>query len=103
MEAIRSMYEDDPDMLEIVQEFAAELPRRVEDLQSCLASGELDQLQTLAHQLKGAGGGYGFGAITDAAGLLEQALKERGDAALLKERTQGLCDVLLAVEVPEAT
>ncbi len=99
MEPIRSSYEDDPDMLEIVREFAAELPDRVEALKSCLAAGELAALQTLAHQLKGAGGGYGFAAITEWAGQLEQALKDKADAAVLAERVAALCDTLDAVVV----
>jgi HPt (histidine-containing phosphotransfer) domain-containing protein len=101
MEAIRSVYEDDPDMLEIVREFAAELPDRVGELERCLEAGDLAQLQTMAHQLKGAGGGYGFSPITEQAASLEHALKEGQDATVLKDRTRALCDVLRAVEVPE--
>ena len=99
VEPIRSTYEDDPDMMEIVREFAAELPDRVEALKGHLAAGELAELQTLAHQLRGAGGGYGFTPITEVAGQLEQALKDKADAALLAERTAALCDTLAAVVV----
>ncbi len=102
VEPIRSIYEDDPDMMEIVVEFVGELPQRVADLECYFEAGDLDQLQTLAHQLKGAGGGYGFPQITDSAGALEQALMEGADAALLKARTDALCETLRAVEVPEA-
>lgn len=101
MDPIRSVYEDDPDMLEIVREFAAELPQRVEDLEGRLEAGDLAQLQVLAHQLKGAGGGYGFSQVTDAAAVLEQALKDGADPAVLKEHCGALCDTLRAVEVPE--
>ena len=102
MEPIHSVYEDDPDMLEIVREFAAELPRRAQEIEACLEGGELEKLTTLAHQLKGAGGGYGFTPITDSAATLEQALKEGADASRLKEYSHALCEVLRAVEVPEA-
>ena len=55
MDPIRSIYEDDPDMLEIVREFVGELPERVGQLEAQLEARDLPGLQTLAHQLKGPG------------------------------------------------
>ena len=101
MEPIRSEFENDPDMMEIVEEFASELPSRALAMEECMASGEMDKLQTLAHQLKGAGGGYGFQPITDTAALLESALKEGADAGTIKDKINDLCEVLNAVVVPE--
>lgn len=101
MEPIRSAFEDDPDMLEIVREFAAELPNRMADLEDRREGGDLPALQVLAHQLKGAGGGYGFPQITDAAAALERAIKEGAGAPLIKERCVALVEILRAVEVPE--
>ena len=103
MDPIRSIYEDDLDMLEIVREFAAELPDRIAELESKLETGRLRELQTMAHQLKGAGGGYGFGPVTDAAALLEEALKDEGGAERVQDCCRTLCDTLRAVEVPEAS
>ena len=100
MEPIRSIYEDDPDMLEIVREFVAELPQRVADLEARFAEQRFDDLQTLAHQLKGAGGGYGFAQVTDAAAGLEHALKDGASPATLRDLCQVLCDTLRAAEVP---
>src|SRR5882672_10523515 len=103
MGSIRSAYENDPDMLEIVREFAAELPARIAKLESHLAAGEMCELQTLAHQLKGAGGGYGFPQITDLAASLEAALKQGLDAPVVKDRAIALCAILRSVAVPEAS
>ena len=64
MDPIRSSYESDPDMLEIVCDFARELPVRAARLEALLEARSYSDLQTLAHQLKGAGGGYGFAQIT---------------------------------------
>jgi histidine phosphotransfer protein HptB len=102
MGPIRSAYENDPEMLEIVREFAAELPARVAKLEGHLDAGELRELQTLAHQLKGAGGGYGFPQITELAASLESSLKQGADEAVVKDRTFALCETLRAVVVPEA-
>lgn len=101
MEPIRSQFEDDPDMLELVCEFARELPARAEALECALASASLSELQRLAHQLKGAGGGYGFPQISEAAAELERSLKERRAEPVVKEQSRALCSVLRAVRAPE--
>ena len=103
MGVIRSAFENDPDMLEIVREFASELPARIAKLESLLAAGALAELQTLAHQLKGAGGGYGFPQITDLAASLESALKQGLDVPVVKDRANSLCALLRSVIVPEAS
>lgn len=100
MRSIRSAYENDPDMLEIVREFAGELPARIAKLEAHLAANELRELQTLAHQLKGAGGGYGFPQITELAASLESALKQGLDAPVVKDRAHALCETLRSVVVP---
>jgi signal transduction histidine kinase/HPt (histidine-containing phosphotransfer) domain-containing protein/ActR/RegA family two-component response regulator len=66
-----SEFDDDPDLRDIVVTFCHELPGLVTDLRSARARGDLGLLKSLAHQLKGAGGGYGFQPITDAAGRIE--------------------------------
>jgi HPt (histidine-containing phosphotransfer) domain-containing protein len=101
MDPIRSTYENDPDMLEIVREFARELPDRIARVESLLAARALADLQTLAHQLKGAGGGYGFPIITESAAALERALKTGEGEPVVKDRAADLCAILRAVRVPE--
>ncbi len=103
LDPIRSSYEDDSDMMEIVREFAEDAANRAETLEELLASGELSELQTLAHQLKGAGGGYGFDPITERAAELEESLKAGADETQLKDRCGMLCETLRAVRAPEST
>lgn len=69
---ITSTFGDDPDMMELVEFFVQQMPDRVASLQSSIDSGSLDELKTLAHQLKGAGGSYGFPQITESARRLEE-------------------------------
>ena len=99
MDPIRSSYESDPDMLEIVCDFARELPARAARLEALLEARSYSDLQTLAHQLKGAG--YGFAQITEVAGRLEQSLKSGSSETLTKECVAELCAILRAVVVPE--
>lgn len=69
-----SKYANDPDMAELVELFVAELPTRVKAMQDALDRRQVDSLKRSAHQLKGAGGGYGFASIGAAAGRLESLL-----------------------------
>ncbi|MCB9845167.1 MAG: Hpt domain-containing protein [Phycisphaeraceae bacterium] len=70
-----SEFAHDPDMAEIVVEFLDSLPERIETMESAWRDGATRELSTLVHQLKGAGGGYGYPSITEAAGALEARLK----------------------------
>lgn len=76
---LRSEYAGDPDMADLVRLFVEELPKRVEALESAYGSGEAEVMRRLAHQMKGAAGGYGFPSISQAAGKLETAMKAMGN------------------------
>jgi signal transduction histidine kinase/DNA-binding response OmpR family regulator len=64
---------DDPDMADLIDAFLISLAQRGLALQAALQVGDLARVADLAHQLKGAGGGYGYPAITDAASAVEEA------------------------------
>ncbi|WP_010584820.1 ATP-binding protein [Schlesneria paludicola] len=66
---------DDPDMRPLVTKFLTNLPPKVMRMSECLVESRLKDLETLAHQLGGAGGGYGYPAISDAARRVERAAK----------------------------
>lgn len=70
-----SEFAHDPDMHELVGMFVDEMPERVRSLQELWQARDLETLQRVAHQLKGASGGYGFTSVGKAAGRLEEALK----------------------------
>lgn len=101
MQPLRSQYQDDPDMRDLVREFAAGLPARAAELERLLGEGQLAELSRIAHQLKGAGGGYGFPLITERAAALESSLKQGGDEPRVKERLALLVEALRAVVAPE--
>ena len=62
---------DSADLIELVRTFRADLSERLAAIEKRFAEQRLDELARLAHQLKGAAGGYGFRQITDIAGRLE--------------------------------
>jgi HPt (histidine-containing phosphotransfer) domain-containing protein len=74
-----SDYHDDADMRPIVMMFLSEIPTRIETLQRHLASADRASFRRVVHQIKGAGGGYGFHPISDAAARLERCLDAAGD------------------------
>jgi len=66
----------DPDMTGLIKLFVEEIPERVRSIERFWATRDLVQLRRMAHQLKGACGGYGFPQVGDVAGKLEVQLNE---------------------------
>ena len=73
-----SSFANDPDMQEAIQEFVATLPSRIAAIDRLQGEQNVLELKRLIHQLKGAGGGYGFDHITQLAADVEHALKQGG-------------------------
>jgi PAS domain S-box-containing protein len=98
---ICSHYADDPDMAELVAAFVGRAPATAEALTQALKREDWPTLARLAHNLKGAAGGYGFPAVTLAAGELEQAVKADAarEAAPALERVCALLRRLRACQV----
>jgi CheY-like chemotaxis protein len=78
---IESEFADDPDFVEIIDQFVASLAEKLHSMKESLANGDFETLQRFAHQLKGAGGSYGYPGLTDAAKLLEDAAKAQDPEA----------------------
>lgn len=68
---------DDPDYTDLVDEFVAGLPAKVTRLEQAFNTGGLLELARLAHQIKGAAGGYGYPSISEAARHVEQYARAR--------------------------
>lgn len=79
----------DPIYREIVQQFVMDLPQRLAALEQAANAAVWDELIRLAHQLKGAGGGYGFDPITENARVLEAAAKA-ADAEAVRQAIEAL-------------
>ena len=68
---LRSEFDDDVDLAEVLDQFVADLPGRVEQMRAAVANGCFQELRRLGHQLKGAGGSYGYPALSDLGARLE--------------------------------
>jgi PAS domain S-box-containing protein len=95
---IRSCYADLPKMKKVLAEFVAELPAQVAKINECLARNELDSVRRAAHQIKGAGGGYGFPQLTEPAGRLEQSVKESSSLDDITSHASNLIAILRRLE-----
>lgn len=88
----------DPDLQDLVPGFLANRRRDVDKLNALLQTRMFAEIRLIGHSMKGAGGGYGFDAITDIGGEIELAAL-REDAAMVQSGIAHLADFLSRVEV----
>ena len=89
---------DDAEFRDIVEEFVARFQTRLVAMHTAMDVGDLIELKSLAHWLKGAGGTAGFQPLTEAAFELEMALAA-GDtvaAAATLQQLNGLEQQILS-------
>lgn len=92
-----SEFAGDPDMQELIKLFVDEMPQRIDVLLDCWRRGAVIELRRVAHQMKGACGGYGFPQVGVVAGELESTLAElsqRGDAGGLEGLREQIDDLV---------
>jgi PAS domain S-box-containing protein len=73
---LQSTYADNPVISSIIPDFVHGLPERLAAMRATLSAGQLEELCRLAHQLKGAGGSYGYPTLSDIARVLEHDARE---------------------------
>lgn len=74
---LSELVQSDPSYADLVEEFVAELDHRVHSMRQSLADGQFDRLKSLAHQLKGSGGGHGYQILTELAATLEEQARNQ--------------------------
>jgi len=95
--AVHSEWEDDPELTGILNDFVESLPARLAEMREALADNCYDEVRRIAHQLKGAGGGYGYPGLTEAARGLENAAQAQCRETILLALVQ-LSTLCRAVE-----
>ena len=97
-EVVRSDYARDDDMREVLAEFVAGLPQQVARINDLWRRAAVDDLRRAVHQIKGAGGGYGFPGMTRVAAQAEAALKADGFADEAVRQVEELVALVRRVE-----
>jgi len=87
-----------PGMKKIIAEFVEGLPVEIRKMEDLLNRDDLQSLRRVVHQLRGTGGGYGFDAITELAGNVEDAINAAGDRESISDQVTGLIDVIRRIE-----
>ena len=80
----------------LLASFRRSLPGKVREIVAAVGAGNPAAAASLAHKLKGSAGMYGHPSISETAGLLEDACRERQDAGLLGELTNELNELVAA-------
>jgi HPt (histidine-containing phosphotransfer) domain-containing protein len=93
-----SEFSSDPDMRELVELFVTDMPARVTALQASWEAGNARDVQRMAHQIRGAAGGYGFPSVSSHAAKLEDAIRAMDDStAASLARLQKQFDDLITI------
>lgn len=88
----------DPDIQDLIPDFMRMRRNDVESIQAALQKNDLRTIEILGHSMKGSGGGYGFGLISEIGGDMEIAAK-KGDKEEIRKRTADLANYLDRVEI----
>lgn len=98
-EPIHSEFSDDPEMSELIDYFVREMPDRAMSLCEAWRDGRMDDLRTIAHQMKGAGPGFGFLEIGEVAARLEDAIDQQSELDSIREELDALVDLCRRVTI----
>jgi len=88
----------DPDLSDLIQGFLEKRRKDSAAMLTALDRSDFETVRILGHSMKGAGGGYGFDAISEIGAALEQAAKGNNSEEIRKQ-VSDLCSYLERVEV----
>ena len=95
-EVLLSDYATDPDLVELIEDFVGRLDEISGAMTQALQANDFEGLQSQAHQMKGAGGLYGYPTVSSAAAAVETAAKSKDAEGATLSLSQ-LCTLFQAV------
>jgi CheY-like chemotaxis protein/HPt (histidine-containing phosphotransfer) domain-containing protein len=97
-DGIASQFADDPQLADILPGFVERLSSQLDALCEALQEEKLEDVERLAHRIKGAGGGYGYPTLSEAAKSLEAAAKthDMGGATAALAEVKEVCAAIQA-------
>ncbi len=88
----------DEDIADLVPGFMDIRRNDIKEMNTALTAGDFESIRSVGHKMKGAGGGYGFDAITDFGMRLEEAAKV-SHTAEIRSAIDGLATYVDTVEI----
>ncbi len=92
IEPLISDFADDPDMLEIIEMFVDGLSERIDSILTAFDDRNFTTVSGIAHQLKGAAGGYGYPTLSELAFDVEQLAKQNAEDVQIEKALTLLVD-----------
>jgi PAS domain S-box-containing protein len=96
--SIKSSLLEYPGMMELVTEFVDSLPGKVRNMTYYLEQNDMTLLRQVVHQLRGAGGGYGFAPLTQPATSAEGAIDACDGFESISGEIESLINVVRRIE-----
>jgi HPt (histidine-containing phosphotransfer) domain-containing protein len=88
----------DPEIADLIPGFLENRRKDIKAMDEALRQGDFEAIRVLGHSMKGAGGSYGFDAVTDIGKSLEDAAKNT-NAEKIQRSVGELAAYLSRVEV----
>ena len=88
----------DPDLEDLIPGFIENRRKDISAILEALGNGDFEPVRSLGHSMKGAGGGYGFDAISEMGAALETAANGK-DSETIRRQTAQLASYLDRVEI----
>ena len=88
----------DSDLVDLIPGFLENRHRDITTIFDALGQNDYDAIAIAGHTMKGVGGGYGFDAITDIGGSIEQAARQK-DPVKIKHCLNELSNYLRRIEI----
>lgn len=88
----------DAELEDLVPGFLENRQKDIKSMLEALNHGDYETIRILGHSMKGAGGGYGFDAITEIGASLEQFAKDK-ETEEIRKKINELSSYLERIEV----
>ncbi len=95
---LKSVFESDKAIAHLIPEFIAGLPEQVAVLDQKLEEANLESIRTVAHQLKGCAGGYGFEMVTKLAQIVDEGIKQKLDVTQVSRDLTALIQLVRSID-----
>ncbi len=88
----------DKDLEELVPDYVSSIISDLKSILHLIGEGDFETVRTLAHRMKGSGGGYGIQQITDKGLIMENAAIEK-KSQLIEQTAESLIEYLQTIEI----